>query len=165
MSHRGAEDIAEEAAEGAPLSTERARRPSPDRAALAAAARLIDEARFPLIFAGNGIVRGGASDELRAFARRHGIPVVHTFMAKGCLPHDDELCLLAAGLQARDYVACGFDKADRSSRWATTGGVHQLWNPDRSKRIVHVDFTPAEVDNYYQPAVEVMRCARGARVA
>ena len=66
-----------------------------------------------MIFAGNGIVRGGASDELRAFARRHGIPVVHTFMAKGCLPHDDDkLRLLAAGLQARDYVACGFDKAD-----------------------------------------------------
>ena len=158
------EDVAEEVADGAPLSTERARRPSPDRAALAAAARLIDEARFPLIFAGNGVVRGGASDELRAFARRHGIPVVHTFMAKGCLPHDDELCLLAAGLQARDFVACGFDKADLiiSVGYDPVEYAPRLWNPDRSKRIVHVDFTPAEVDSYYQPAVEVVADVREA---
>src|SRR5262249_298597 len=30
------------------------------------------------------------------------------FMAKGSMPYDDELCLLSSGLQARDYVACGF---------------------------------------------------------
>jgi acetolactate synthase-1/2/3 large subunit len=106
------EDVAEEAADGVPLSTERARRPSPDRAALQAAARLIEAASFPLIFAGNGVIRGGAAGELRAFSRRHGIPVVNTFMAKGCLPYDDPLCLFSAGLQARDYVSCGFEKAD-----------------------------------------------------
>jgi acetolactate synthase-1/2/3 large subunit len=106
------EDVAEEKADGAPLSTERARRPSPDRPALLAAARLIEEASFPLIFAGNGVIRGRAARELRALAWRHGIPVVHTFMAAGSMPYDDDLCLLSAGLQARDYVSCGFERAD-----------------------------------------------------
>src|SRR6185295_2889667 len=93
------EDVAEETAEGTPLSTERTRRPSPDRPALHAAAQLIEAAAFPLIFAGNGVIRGRASAALREFSRRHGIPVVNTFMAKGCLPYDDPLCLFSAGLQ------------------------------------------------------------------
>src|SRR5207237_798896 len=67
------EDVTGEAVEGTPLSTERARRPSPDRPALQAAVRLIEEASHPLIFAGNGVIRGHASRELRELARTHGI--------------------------------------------------------------------------------------------
>lgn len=158
------EDVAGESGEGAPLSTERPRRPSPDRLALQTAARLIDEAAFPLIFAGNGVIRGRASTELRDFSARHGIPVVHTFMAKGCVPYDDELSLQSAGLQARDYISCGFEKADL----VVTVGYDpveygpKFWNPDRKKKIVHIDFTEAEVDSFYQPAVEVVADVREA---
>jgi acetolactate synthase I/II/III large subunit len=156
------EDVAEEPADGMPLSTERARRPSPDRPALQAAARLIDAASFPLIFAGNGVIRGRASKELRELARGHGIPVVHTFMAKGSMPYDDELCLLSAGLQARDYISCGFDKADLiiAVGYDPVEYAPKFWNPERKKHIVHIDFTPAEVDSFYQPAVEVVADVR-----
>ncbi len=156
------EDVAGEAAEGTPLSTERARRPSPDRPALQTAARLIEGASFPLIFAGNGVARGGASRELRELARSHGIPVVHTFMAKGTMPYDDELCLLSAGLQARDYISCGFDKADLiiAVGYDPVEYAPKFWNPDRKKPIIHIDFTPAEVDSFYQPAVEVVADVR-----
>lgn len=158
------EDVAGEAAEGTPLSTERARRPSPDRPALQTAARLIEGASFPLIFAGNGVARGGASSELRELARSHGIPVVHTFMAKGTMPYDDELCLLSAGLQARDYISCGFDKADLiiAVGYDPVEYAPKFWNPDRKKPIIHIDFTPAEVDSFYQPAVEVVADVREA---
>lgn len=156
------EDVAEETAEGTPLSTERTRRPSPDRPALQAAAQLIEAASFPLIFAGNGVIRGRASAELREFSRHHGIPVVNTFMAKGCLPYDDPLCLLSAGLQARDYVSCGFEKADLiiSVGYDPVEYAPRFWNPEKKKAIVHIDFTPAEVDSYYQPAVEVVADVR-----
>src|SRR5881409_1119064 len=158
------EDVTGEAVEGTPLSTERARRPSPDRPALQAAVRLIEEASHPLIFAGNGVIRGRASTELRELARRHGIPVVHTFMAKGSMPADDDLCLLSAGLQARDYVSCGFEKADLiiAVGYDPVEYAPKFWNPERKKQIVHVDFTPAEVDSYYQPAVEVVADVREA---
>jgi len=156
------EDVAEETAEGTPLSTERTRRPSPDRPALHAAAQLIEAAAFPLIFAGNGVIRGRASAALREFSRRHGIPVVNTFMAKGCLPYDDPLCLFSAGLQARDYVSCGFEKADLiiSVGYDPVEYAPRFWNPEKKKAIVHIDFTPAEVDSYYQPAVEVVADVR-----
>lgn len=158
------EDVAEEAADGAPLSTERARRPSPDRPALQTAARLIEAASFPLIFAGNGVIRGRAAKELRELARSHGIPVVHTFMAKGSMPYDDELCLLSAGLQARDYVSCGFDKADLiiAVGYDPVEYAPKFWNPERKTQIIHIDFTPAEVDSFYQPAVEVVADVREA---
>jgi acetolactate synthase I/II/III large subunit len=158
------EDVAEEAIEGEPLSAERPRRPSPDRPALQAAAQLIDAASFPLIFAGNGVIRGGASPELRALARDHGIPVVNTFMAKGAMPYDDPLSLLSAGLQARDYVSYGFEKADLiiAVGYDLVEYAPKFWNPERKKRIIHVDFTPAEVDGYYQPAVEVVADVREA---
>ena len=158
------EDVADEAAEGIPLSTERTRRPSPDRPALQTAARLIEGASFPLIFAGNGVARGEASRELRELARSHGIPVVHTFMAKGTMPYDDELCLLSAGLQARDYISCGFDKADLiiAIGYDPVEYAPKFWNPDRKKPIIHIDFTPAEVDSFYQPAVEVVADVREA---
>ncbi|MGH7302266.1 MAG: acetolactate synthase large subunit [Candidatus Rokuibacteriota bacterium] len=158
------EDLAREQTEGAPLSTERARRPSPDRQALETAARLIEAASFPLIFAGNGVIRGRASGELRAFARAHGIPVAHTFMAKGSMPYDDDLCLLSVGLQARDYISCGFDKADLiiAIGYDPVEYAPKFWNPERQKSIVHIDFTPAEVDSFYQPAVEVVADVREA---
>ncbi len=158
------EDVAEEAADGEPLSTELDRRPSPDRPALQAAARLIEAASFPLIFAGNGVIRGGASNELRELARGHGIPVVNTFMAKGCMPYDDPLCLLSAGLQARDYISFGFDKADLiiAVGYDPVEYAPKFWNPERKKHIIHIDFTPAEVDGFYQPAVEVVADVREA---
>jgi acetolactate synthase-1/2/3 large subunit len=158
------EDVARESVAGEPLSTARARRPSPDRQALQTAARLIEAASSPLIFAGNGVVRGRASQALRALARDHGIPVVHTFMAKGSMPHDDELCLLTAGLQARDYVSCGFDKADLiiAVGYDPVEYAPKFWNPERKKPIVHIDFTPAEVDADYQPVVEVVADVREA---
>jgi acetolactate synthase I/II/III large subunit len=158
------EDVAEEAAEGEPLSTERPRRPSPDRQALRSAARLIEGASFPLIFAGNGVIRGGASRELRDLARAHGIPVVNTFMAKGCMPYDDSLSLLSAGLQARDYVSYGFEKADLiiAVGYDLVEYAPKFWNPERKKPIIHIDFTPAEIDAHYQPSVEVVADVREA---
>src|SRR5574341_899329 len=152
------EDVAGDHVDGAPLASRRTRRPSPDRPSLRAAADLIDKARHPIILAGNGVIRGGASGELVAFAEKTAIPVANTFMAKGAMPADHPLSLLSIGLQARDFVSCGFDAADL----IITVGYDQVeyapyhWNPDGGKPIVHIDFTPAETDAMYQPDVEVV---------
>jgi acetolactate synthase I/II/III large subunit len=160
------EDVAEETVDAGaePLVPTRPRRPSPDRPALRRAAELIDRARHPLIFAGNGVIRGNASVALREFAGRTGIPVANTFMAKGCVPWDHELALGTIGLQMRDAVSCGFDRADLviAAGYDPVEYAPTLWNPDRGKTIVHIDFTPAEVDRDYQPAVEVVADVREA---
>ncbi|MFZ5863789.1 MAG: acetolactate synthase large subunit [Nitrospirota bacterium] len=158
------EDVAGEAVTGEPLASRRARRPSPDRPSLRAAAERIDAARHPIILAGHGVIRGGASAELVAFAEKTAIPVANTFMAKGAVPADHSLSLLSIGLQAKDFVSCGFDAADLIM---TVGYDHveyapYHWNPNGDKPIVHVDFTPAETDAMYQPDVEVVSDVREA---
>ena len=156
------EDVAEMDVQGAPLLSSHTRRPSPDGAAVKAAADLIDRARYPLILAGNGVVRGHAADALLQFSQKTGIPVANTFMAKGVMPWNHELSLLTIGLQAQDYVSCGFDRADLiiAAGYDPVEYAPRHWNHDGKKPIVHIDFTPGEVDGCYQANVEIVADVR-----
>jgi len=151
------EDVAGSETQGQPLEPERARRPSPDRPSLQSAAELIRAAARPILLAGNGVIRGRASEELLKFSKATGIPVANTFMGKGVVPWEYELSLLAIGLQAHDTVNCGFDQADLviAVGYDFVEYAPSLWNPKRDKKIVHIDFTPSEVDAAYQPSVEI----------
>jgi acetolactate synthase-1/2/3 large subunit len=61
-------------------------------------ARLLDEARRPLIFAGGGVILSGASDELTRLARRTQTPVTTSLMGLGGFPGDDPLFLGMLGM-------------------------------------------------------------------
>ena len=121
------------------------------------AAKIISEARDPIVLAGNGVARGRASETLRHFAETLGIPVVETFMGKGSLPDTHPLCLGTVGLQEHDYISCGLDRADViiCVGYDLVEYAPARWNPRRDKRIVHIDPSPAEVDAAYQVAVGV----------
>ena len=84
-----------------------------------------------------------ASDELRAFARGLHVPVAATFMGKGAIDDRSHLSLMAVGLQARDHVLSGFDRADLvvSVGYDPVEYAPARWNPDGSKRIIHIDTT------------------------
>ena len=58
------------------------------------------------------MVRDGAVDGLRGFARRVGCGVVNTWGAKGVFPWDDPLHFGTAGLQARDFELAGLGEVD-----------------------------------------------------
>ena len=68
------------------------------------AARIISKAAHPIVLAGNGVIRGRASEALVRFAEKLNIPVATTFMAKGVIPDTHPLALGAIGLQTPDYV-------------------------------------------------------------
>ncbi|GAA3826695.1 3D-(3,5/4)-trihydroxycyclohexane-1,2-dione acylhydrolase (decyclizing) [Streptomyces phyllanthi] len=63
-------------------------RPVPEPAAIERGARLLRNARKPLIVAGGGAVYSGAETQLRAFAEATGIPVADTHAGKGAVPWD-----------------------------------------------------------------------------
>jgi acetolactate synthase-1/2/3 large subunit len=158
------EDVAQGKAEGEPLAPDRPRRPSPDRPSLASAADVINQATHPLILAGNGVIRGLASTELIALAERTRIPVVTTFMAKGAIPSDHPLARATVGLASDDPGLTSFTDADLviAVGYDPVEYGPARWNPTGRLRIVHIDFTPAEVDARYQPAVEVVADVRQA---
>ncbi len=152
------EDIARREAGTAPIPPERVRRAVPDDKIVDRAFAALAEAKRPLVLAGNGAIRRRASRQLRHFARRSGVGVISTFMAKGCVDRHDPACLFTIGLQARDQVACEIDAADLviTLGYDMVEYHPKLWNPRGDKRIVHVDFLPAEVDEHYRVDVEVV---------
>ncbi len=100
--------------------------------------------------AGNGVVRSCASEALIDFAEKLNIPVATTFMAKGVIPFSHELCLGAVGLQADDYVSCGFHAADViiCVGYDIVEYHPYLWHTF-GRKIVHVHTAQAEVDEHY----------------
>lgn len=153
------EDVAGmEAGDACPLLPQLPFSPEPLAAQINRAVRIISEAKYPIILAGNGVIRAGASSALKNFAERLNIPVASTFMGKGSIPDDHELSLLAVGLQSRDYVSCGFDKADVviTVGYDLVEYAPARWNPNKDKKIVHIDTAPAEVDAHYVVAVGVL---------
>ena len=141
-----------------PLIPNRAYFPEPTDEAIAHAARLLIASERPIVLAGNGVLRRNAAPELRAFARGLHVPVAATFMGKGAVDDRSHLSLMAVGLQARDHVLSGFDRADLvvSVGYDPVEYAPSFWNPGRDKRIIHIDTQPAEVDAAYRPEVELI---------
>lgn len=137
----------------APLRVNTPPLPTAPMSKCAQLAEIIVSARQPLIIAGNGVVRRRAADALVRFAEAMNIPVATTFMAKGVIPFSHPLCLGAIGLQSRDHISFGVEAADLiiCVGYDLVEYHPQLWNPDRDKRILHIDCTPAEVDAHYVP--------------
>lgn len=149
------ENIASLPVEGGPLALSGTEYPAPAAQAITRAAAAIRNARQPLILAGNGVIRGNAEEELYRFADKLKIPVTTTFMGMGAMPADHDLFVSTTGLQSRDYISCGFDRADLV---ITVGYDPVEFNPDYwdgNKDIVHINFTAADVDKNYR-ALEVI---------
>ena len=152
------EDVAKMDAKGKPFQRIKVRRPSADSKAVEQAVDMIKRAKNPLILAGNGCVRTRVSKQLNAFVEERGIPIVHTQMGKGAFSDRSQYSLFTTGIHAKDYYVCGFDKADLvitlGYNIVEFSPVH--WNKNKDKRILHIDFLPSEVDEYYNPDLEVV---------
>jgi acetolactate synthase I/II/III large subunit len=132
-------------------------RSHPNRRLIVKAVKLILQAEKPLVLVGNGCIRGKASFHVRKFVEKTGISSVNTFMAKGVISDRWERHLRTIGIKDADHaliamkeadlvIAIGYDLVEYSPRF---------WNDDLTKKIIHIDFTPAEVDTYYPPDVEI----------
>jgi acetolactate synthase-1/2/3 large subunit len=146
------EDVMAADARGEPLARTEPVHPDASAADIARAAELIRAAAHPIALAGNG------ANAVRAFARRTGIRVATTFMAKGLMGPDDELALGAVGLQPGDYGMTGFDEADLviAIGYDLVEHAPRHWNPNKDKEIVCIDSVPAEIDEHFIPTVELV---------
>ena len=151
------EDVAKMEANGKPFPRIKVRRPSADSKAVEQAVEMIKQSKNPLILAGNGCVRTRVSKQLNAFVEERGIPIVHTQMGKGAISDRSEYSLFTTGIHAKDYYVCGFDRADLiitlGYNIVEFSPIH--WNKSKDKKILHIDFLPSEVDEYYNPDLEV----------
>ncbi|MCP4754928.1 MAG: acetolactate synthase large subunit, partial [Proteobacteria bacterium] len=152
------EDIAKMESGETPISPIRFRRPIPDEEVIAQAYERIRDAKRPVILAGNGCIRKRASEQLRLLCEKTAIPAISTFMAKGCVDLDADYCLYTIGLQSRDWVTCAIEAADVviALGYDMVEYHPRLWNSQKDKCIVHMDFLPAEIDSHYHPEIEIV---------
>ncbi len=152
------EDIAKDQVEGEPLRPQLPYPTEPSQHQVNRAVKIISDAKFPMIIAGNGVIRNQASEALVRFAEKLNIPVTNTFMAKGVISYSHPLSLFTVGLQSKDYVSCGLNRADVlitiGYDLVELDPIHL--NPEKNKKIIHIDTTPAEVDSSYIIEVGVL---------
>ncbi|HEY6910033.1 MAG TPA: biosynthetic-type acetolactate synthase large subunit [Myxococcales bacterium] len=84
----------------------------PSHASLARAAELIDAAERPLILAGHGVLKAEASELLRAFAEKTGVPVASTLLGLGGFPASHPLSLGMMGMHGEAWVNTSLQEAD-----------------------------------------------------
>ena len=130
-----------------------------DHAALTEAARLINDARTPVVLLGLMASKPANAAALQDFIGRNNLPVVGTFQAAGAVgAHLFENFGGRVGqvanqpadrlLDAADLiVTVGYDPVEY---WPS------IWNRSKPRRLIHVDVLPADLDNDYCPAVELI---------
>jgi len=152
------ENIAESKVEGVPIEVQTAYTSAAPDAKIDQASNIISKAKFPVILAGNGVIRQGAAEELVRFAEMLRIPVANTFMAKGVVPFSSDFSLGTIGLKARDLPWYAFERADVviCVGYDMVEYHPDMWNPNNDKKVVHIDALPAEVDGHYIVSVGVL---------
>ena len=112
------------------------------------AARMIVEAKKPVLYVGGGIIKSHANKELLQLAELTGIPVVTTLMARGAFPDSHPLHMGMPGMHGSVSAVGALQKSDLlitlGARFddRVTGKLDSF-APDA--RIIHADIDPAEI--------------------
>jgi acetolactate synthase-1/2/3 large subunit len=150
-------DIAKKKSDIKPIIAQELSRPRPNHKVVKIAAKMISEAQRPLLLIGNGVIRGNASFCLRRFVEKTGMCSMNTFMAKGVISDKSGRHLQTIGIKEADHAQIAMKEADLvvAIGYDLVEYNPKNWNGDLKKKIIHIDFTHAEVDTYYPPALEI----------
>ncbi|WP_169974821.1 MULTISPECIES: acetolactate synthase large subunit [unclassified Campylobacter] len=112
------------------------------------AAEAISVAKRPLLYLGGGVIASNASELVRKFAKKTGIPAIETLMGLGVLAHDDENLLAMAGMHGSYAANMALSETDLlialGARFddRITGKLSEF---ARYAKIIHVDIDPSSI--------------------
>ncbi len=123
------------------------------------AAKIIDAAKKPLLLLGQGVIIGGAENELKEFIEKTGIPAAWTLLGLSALPTDHPLNVGMLGMhgnygpnlltnEADVIIAVGMRFDDR-----VTGKVSEY---AKRAKIIHLEIDPAEINKIVKADVAVL---------
>lgn len=127
------------------------------------AARMILEAKRPVLYVGGGVIKANATKELFKLAVDGHLPVVTTLMARGAFPDSHELALGMPGMHGAYTAVTAMQKADLlialGSRFddRVTGKL-DAFAPNA--KIIHVDIDPAEIGKNRQADIPIVGDAK-----
>ena len=128
-----------------------------DPAQVSCAARMLRDAKRPVLLVGHGSVISGAGAELRTLAETMHIPVTNTLLGKGAFPESHPLSLGMLGMHGTAYANKAVADCDLimsiGSRWDDRiTGTPETFCPEAVK--IHIDIDPAEINKQF-----IMDCA------
>jgi acetolactate synthase I/II/III large subunit len=129
-----------------------------DGKAIAEAARLVNAAKNPVVLVGMLASRPANASALQSFLTNGRLPVVGTFQAAGAVgaPLFDNF-----GGRVGQIANQPADRLLDTADLVITVGYDPVeywppeWNANKNCRIIHIDVLPADLDNSYQPYVEL----------
>ncbi|CAG8979786.1 hypothetical protein HYALB_00011594 [Hymenoscyphus albidus] len=130
-----------------------------DEALLQKVARMIENAKMPVLFLGMRASSERVVNEVHKLLAKFPIPVVETFQAAGAVPKElKHLFFGRVGLfrnQTGDRLLAKSDLILTVGYDPTEYNANQ-WNPSGDLNIVHMDFTACDYEKYYHPSAELL---------
>jgi acetolactate synthase-1/2/3 large subunit len=135
----------------------------PSAKAVREAVRLMTASRKPVLYVGGGVLKAGATEELRELADLTGAPVVTTLMARGAFPDSDPRHLGMPGMHGTVAAVTALQKADLLIALGTrfddrVTGKLDTFAPEA--KVLHVDIDPAEIGKNRATDVSIVGDAR-----
>jgi len=121
-------------------------------------ARIINEAKRPLMLIGGGVINSNAQELLLKLIKKNTIPAASTLMGLGCIPQDDALSLGMLGMHGARYTNYIVNEADLVLAFGVrfddraTGKIKGFC-PDAT--IVHIDIDESEIDKVKKTNISV----------
>ncbi|MBE9562608.1 MAG: acetolactate synthase large subunit [Proteobacteria bacterium] len=151
------EDIAAEETDSKLFDVVGHRRPDADEIVAKQAAKMIETAEMPLLLIGAGANRKRTSEALNFFVDKTGIPFFNTQLGKGVVDERHPKFLGTAALSDNDFIHCAINRSDL----IINIGHDVIEKPPffmekNGKKVIHVNFFPAQVDDVYFPQLNVV---------
>ena len=152
------EDIADEEVNEELVEVTKIRRPVAEEKAVVQAVAMIQSAKRPLLLIGAGANRKRTSNTLLKLIEKTGIPFFNTQMGKGVIDERHALYLGTAALSENDYLHCAIDRADLIINVGhdTIEKPPFIMRQGDSRKVIHVNFSSATIDQIYFPHLEVV---------
>ncbi len=112
------------------------------------ALEVIAEAKRPLLYLGGGVVAANASELVRKFSAKTGIPAVETLMGLGVLAHEDKNLLSMVGMHGSYAANMAMSETDLIIALGVrfddrvTGKLSEF---AKHAKIIHVDIDPSSI--------------------
>ncbi|MEW6103084.1 MAG: biosynthetic-type acetolactate synthase large subunit [bacterium] len=112
------------------------------------AAEIIEKSQKPVVYSGGGVISSSASEQLREFIEKTGIPITNTLMGLGGFPGEHPLFLGMLGMHGTRYANNAIVEADLiiaiGARFddRITGKMDEF---AKNAKVIHIDIDPAEI--------------------
>ncbi|UOF91167.1 thiamine pyrophosphate-binding protein [Fodinisporobacter ferrooxydans] len=132
--------------------TKTIRKPSIDEETAKQIIERLSNAKYPLIYAGGGVMLANAAEELREFVGHLGIPVAYSVMGKGAVADDHPFALGMTGFWGTQFVNDKCRQADYILALGTRFAEADCssWEPEYTfhfppTKLIHIDIDANEI--------------------